>query len=370
MRLLSTHSELLKRRARRAAMAVLAALPTVWLPTPAHSASVYVAAKVSADATAKDAVTAKRRALATAEQRALEQVLKRLVPFGAYERLPVASASAIQGMLENFSVRSEQNSATRYIATLDYRFRAAQVRSFLQKHGIAFTEVQAPPVTVLPVYVEKGQVVSHGRDPWRQAWLALDLDHALTPVKLARHGSALTRETVEAIAGGDNEAFAALAEKHGTTTLVLAVAERAEDGARLATRLVGLDASGGLALARSDRVSAGDTAATARRAALVSLKIIEGRWKTTQAVPGDGEAAARHTVDLIVQFSGQAQWQEIKSRLARIPGVQALEVTSLSARSAAIRFRFPGGAPRLGGQLAAHNLRLDAQDGAWVLSSY
>lgn len=330
---------------------------------------VYTVAKVKADATASNAVDAKKEALLLAEQKAIQTVFKRLAPFTAYERLPRVKSSLVQDMLANFSVRREANSATQYLATLDYEFSPRVVREFLGAHQIPFTDSQAPQITVIPVYIEGGAVVAHGRDPWRKAWVEMDLEHALTPIKLG-HGTELSRDQVTAILEGDQAAFATLKEKQPGDTLVLAVAERTAQDNRLATRLYGVDAVGAIGLSRIDRVYGGDISAVAARAAKIALAVFEGRWKLTYSVPADEDGVAKlQTVGLTVEFAGLEQWQRIHARLARIPGIQAIEVKSLSARAAAITFRYAGDAQRLASQLAANNLTLQDAGGAWILRS-
>ena len=336
----------------------------------AQSGGLFVVSKVAVDVTAKDAVTAKQQAHSQARRSALRTVFKRLAPFSAYERLPVVAAGKIEEMLVNFSVRSEQNSATQYLATLDFEFNPDSVRRLLSGQNVPYSDIQAGRTTVLPIYLVDGKVDGTGRGPWRGAWLGLDLEHAVTPVKLVGHGTALNAEAVAAITAGDVAAFQALSAKYKTDTLVLAIAEVAAGGPKATIKLYGLDSVGPIAMVRSERVYNGDLKSAARRAAALSLAILEGRWKITKIVPDSGSPdAARHSVLLTVEFRSLKQWQQIKRRLGKVPGVQALEVGSLSARSADVTLRFPGGAQGLAGKLAAHKMSLSNVGGVMVLRS-
>lgn len=353
-----------------ARMTAIAVLGCVWAlaPSPVEARGVYTVAKVTVDVTAKDAVTAKRTGLDGAKKSALRTVFKRIAPFSAYDRLPVAKTSLIDDMLENFTVRREQNSATRYLATLDFEFNADAIRRFLSAHNVPNSDIQAPSAKLLPVFVEKGQVVSTGRDSWRRAWLELDLAHAVTPLRLASHGTSLTSETLSTILTGDG--FADLQEKYKTSALILAVAEVAEDGARINVRLYGSDAAGSVALAYPLRSYDGDQRDATRRAARLTLRVLESRWKVTQTIDAtDQTASAQHSVLLTVEFASLRQWQDIRARLRKIPGIQALEVGSLSARSADITFRFPGGVQAFSGKLSQHNMVLTNLGGVLVLRS-
>ena len=53
-------------------------------------------------------------------------------------------------------MRSERNSATDYIASLDFSFQSKGVRDLLRREGIPFTDEQAPAVTLVPVWRAAG----------------------------------------------------------------------------------------------------------------------------------------------------------------------------------------------------------------------
>ena len=81
--------------------------------------SLYEVAKISVDITAQDAVAAREEGMAEAQMRAVKIVLQRLLPLSAQDQIPELSEEDIEGLVNGVSIRSEQNSTTRYIATLD-----------------------------------------------------------------------------------------------------------------------------------------------------------------------------------------------------------------------------------------------------------
>lgn len=355
-------------RARAAVFAGLAAIMGNG-PALAQGAGPFAVSKVSVDVTAGDAVAAKEKALSQAKRRALRTVFKRLASYPDYGRLPELKDGEIDGMLNNFSIRREQNSRTRYLATIDFTFSGNAVRQRLDGGEIGYSDVQSPPLTVLPVFIRDGKVDSTGRDPWRKAWLDADLAHAMTPVNLVRHGDSLDAAGVKAMLAGEGEGFAALSETHKSGLLVLAIADVTAGTGKLDFTLYGVDASGPFALEQAVRIHGGDVADAALRAAALSLGVLEGRWKVSQTVSDSGGGdPARHSVALTVEFSSLGEWRDIRSRLSKVPGVRALEIASLSARSADVTFRYPGGARSLAAKLPAHGMSLmDAGGGALVL---
>ncbi len=338
-----------------------------WMPEPTDAASLYTVAKTHVDVTAKNAVEAKRLGVIEAERRAARILFKRLAPFNSGDRIPRIQVRLIEDMLEGFSVRAERNSRTRYLATLDFTFRKPVVDQLLTGYGIPIVDQQAPRLTVLPVYVAGSKVVTSGRDPWRKAWLRLDLANAVVPVKLARVAPSLTAEIVTGILQGDSNAYVKLLQQYKTRNLVLAIASIQGDG-RLMVQLVGADHTGSVSYRRLDRVPGKSLTPVVRRVAHVVHGILEGRWKMSRANAGGAvDGGGLQPVSLIVEFSGLREWQAIRSRLSKVPGVQAMAVGALSARSAGVNLQFPGGVEQLSTAVGAQQLYIESQGNAWVL---
>ncbi len=340
------------------------------VPAEAQDSGLYTVAKLSVSMKAKDAVTAKKLALVLAKRRALDTVFRRITPFNSADRLPVVKTAAIEGMLEGISVRRERNSATQYLATLDFTFSAEAVRKVLGDKGFTISDQQAEPIAVLPVYIDKGKIIHTGRDPWRNAWNALDLTHALVPMRLSRAGPSFTMESLTSLLGGDVQAFVALRDKQKTGKLVLAIAELTADGQTLTTRLFGVDRVGSVSLNRNDPVFKRDMKSAANRASQIMLSVIEGRWKLSHSTAGGtGDDATPTSIGVVVEFAGMRQWRDIRARLVKVPGVNGLDVKSLSARTAQVAFQFPGGAERFSRALASHGLSLHGGGGSLILRS-
>ena len=353
------------------AVVVLLAMCILSVPTTrAQPARVYTVEKISIEASAADAVAAKKKAIAEAERRALNTVLWRITPFSAYERLPRPKPALIEDLLEGYSVRREAYSGTQYLATLDFTFQPNAVRQFLEGYGIPFSETQGPRIAVLPILLRDGKMVKGGSDSWRKAWTGLDLDHTLTPVRLMPLDQAVTDEQAQALLGGDVRAFEAVSRIYGEDAMVVAVASADNKDGKLTTRFFGTDGAGPIDLPRFDRINAGDMDSAAKRSAMIALRILEGRWKLARSpLGGVPEDAQPINFAMTAEFAGLPQWQQMRSRLTRVPGVQSLDIVSLSARAANVTLEFPGGAERLSQQLGRHNLYLHNEGGAWILRS-
>jgi len=165
---------------RNGAVSALAAVllaSTALVAGPARAASPYIVASYPVDATAGDAVAAKRQGTADAEQAAFRYLMKRLVAVTSYRRLPKLPLAVVENLLDGVSIRSEQNSGTEYVATLDFSFRVDAVRNLLATQGLPFFDRQAPTLTVIPVFAAPSGSLD-GQKAWRQAWSGLDLGPA------------------------------------------------------------------------------------------------------------------------------------------------------------------------------------------------
>jgi hypothetical protein len=326
------------------------------------------------EARAENAVSAKSKALEDGQQAALRSLLKRLVPVTAHQRLRALREVPAGDLIEGVRVRSERNSSTDYIASLDFTFQAKGVRELLRREGIPFVEAQAPVLTIIPLWRSSGRPLPSEETAWSNVWKGLDLEHALTPVRLEPLKKQVQPETVNALADGDGSALRALIAAYGGELVLLAVADQDLAAKRLSLTLTGRDAAGAFVLKRTYRIDPADPSYASELAAVVSLGILEGRWKAIKG-PGTvdrGVAAAGPSGDgellLAIEFRGMSEWQDISRKLAATPGVEALEVAGLSARGARVTLRYAEGAERLSDALASQGLSLRNAGGTWVLS--
>ena len=345
--------------------------------------SLFNVAKVTVDVTAKDAVAARAAGMAEAQMRAMTIVLGRLLPPGVQEQLPELTKEEVEQMVIGVAVRKEQASTTRYIATLDVNFNEPAVKRLLAAYAVPFSENRAPTIFILPLMQPAG--TGEGEAVWRQAWEDLDLSHSVTPATLLPLRTDVDPGTVAQAASGDRQALATLNSAYGYGSLLLAVGQ-VKDGT-FTTRLVGEDGVGVMDFTQSESIG-GDEKAAVRKAAATALAILDNRWKVMRSggempaqtvyeespPPGmeeapEAPAVVPRNVVALVEFSGLKDWQEIRSRLAQMAGLQALEVNSLSARTAAITFDFAGSLDTLQAALGQNGFMLDERNGTFVLRS-
>lgn len=343
----------------------------------------YTVSKLAVDVTAKNAVAAKAEAMAKAQKQGIDTVLRRVVPFSFYAKLPDLQPQQVESLVNGMAIRKEQYSTTRYIATLDVIFNEQGVKELLASLGIPTSEERAPMISILPLVIDGNKVKSLNQ-PWRQAWLDLDLSHSLTPANVLQPRPELEAGMVRAVLAGDAGAFAAVQRDYGSAPLVVAVGQRMEDG-RFVTRLAGTDGVGRINYGRSGKAG-GAAPKAAQDAASFAYAVLENRWKATRAAPDpvatpanyeEGGAAQPQAipqqgepgrmVTAVVVFTGLKEWQQIRGRLAQVPGLQRLEVNSLSARTASVTFDYAGSLGHLQQVLGQNGFSFENREEAFVL---
>ena len=352
-----------------------------------HAATVgeraFTVANYPVEAAAKDAVAAKERAIGDGQQAAFRSLLKRIVPVTAYKSLDRLKAVKASDVLDGFAVRTETNSPTRYIASLDFSFQPDAVRQLLQREGVPFIETQAQRTVLIPVTREAPAApgdakaaapVSEFRPAtgsWNDVWKGLDLDNTLTPVKVEALRTVIHSDTLKMALSGDDNGTRILAGEYKSDEIVVAIAEADPQAKRLDVTLTGRDAVGPINWKRSYRVADGDMAYTMELAAVVTLGVLEGRWKAVgSGAARDGAMPGPSGPEIVigVEFQSLAEWNDIRGRLLAMSGVDDMRIGAVSARAAEVTLRYPGGGGSLANDLSPQGLALrNAGGSGWVL---
>jgi Uncharacterized protein conserved in bacteria (DUF2066) len=366
----------------------------------AHAASpdnVFTIGNYPVEGHAGDAQTAKTRAVADGQKAAFRSLLKRLVPVTSYARLKKLANAKASDMLDGVAVKSERNSATDYLANLDFSFQPQAVRTLLQREGLGFVDAQAPSLIVVPVWRAGTDAAglpaqlsgNNGAKSWSDAWKGLDLDHALTPVKIDTLRPEIKPDAVAAFSKGEVAALRPALLEYKADTLVFAIAEPDVAKKRLNITLAGRDEVGDLGWRKSYRIDLNDPGYAVELAAVVSLGVLEGRWKAMQ-VRGGGRAAGRALPDPVsspgsvngsvnagsdgglqfgVEFRGMGEWQSLSRRLAETPGVEDVDVAGLSARGARVSLKYAGSIDQLADAVSQQGMALRRSGAGWVLTA-
>lgn len=359
-----------------------AAVASMAAPAGAAPGRTFTIANYPVDASAKDAVAAKDKAIADGQTAAFRSLLKRLVPVTQYQGLDRLREVKAADYVDGFSIRSEQNSGTRYIASLDFNFEPNSVRQLLQSQGVPFVDEQAPPVTLVPVLRKSGGAdgkaaagaeFSAATGPWASVWPELDVTNSLAPLQVAPLKPAVHSDTIAGYLNGQGTPDQIMATEYQSEHVVVAIAEVDKAAGRVHVTLAGRDAVAPLLWKRSYRITDNDVGYTMELAAVISQGVIEGRWKALKNGEfsgggfAPGAAGGLADVMLDVQFQSMTEWNDIRGRILDLPTVDDVRVGNVSANTAQVMVKFPGGGPALASELSRQGLQMQQSGTGWML---
>lgn len=350
-----------------ASIAAAMAIPAV----RAQTENVYTVAGVSVDQTADTASAAREQAIAAGHRLAFDRLLARIVPVARRSRLPALAQRDIVPLVLSFEIEAEKRSSVRYLGTLTFRFRRADVRRFLQDNGVNFAETRSKPVLLLPVYEFAGaKLLWDDPNPWLTAWNGVPPSDGLVPVRLPVGDLADVRDiSAEQAAAGAEEQLALIAERYGASAVLVAEASVSVDAAsgvralNVSTRYFGGTSANRTAV-RSFVYGEADTdeAVIGRAAQQVAVQIEED-WKQENLIRFDN----LNSLVADISLSELRQWVEMRERLRKIAFLHRWQLVAVTRRNATVRLTYYGDAEQLRIALAQRDLVLEQGAVNWSL---
>lgn len=330
---------------------------------------------VSVDVTADSAQTARVRALADGQRQAFRRLLERLTLQVYHDRLPQLSDADITAMVVDFAVAEEKASSVRYIAKLDYHFRADDVRRVLEDALIPYAETVSKPVLMLAVYQSAGALMLWDEpNPWRGAWGDLGVQNVggLVPMVLPVGDFQDIRAIgAEQAIEGDMQRLNEIAQRYGAGDVVVAHG------------ILRMDAVGGLpelevyltrfgsALQEQTMVKnvsgqpGEDIAQLLARAALTVKAQVEDNWKQDNMI----QTGAAQVLPVQVRVGGLQDWVRVRERLNGVAIIKETEVALMRRDSVRLNLHFIGDAEQLALSLDQADLVLWEEGGNWYLGT-
>lgn len=337
----------------------------------AQTGDVFTVGRVDVDMTADTAAVAREQAIAAGHVLAFRRLMARLVPERQRAALPVLAQSDIVPLVLSFEIESEKRSSVRYLGSLKFRFRRADVRQFLQNSGVGFAETRSKPVLLLPVYDSAGaKLLWDDPNPWFLAWNAVPPSDGLVPVRLPAGDLADIRDiSAEQAVAGNADQLALIAERYGASAVLVAEASVTADpgsGARaltVATRYFGGTSDGRTAVRSFAYADGEEDGAVIGRAALQVALQVEEDWKQENLIRFDNQ----NSLIARIALTDLRQWVEVRRKLQGIAFLQRWQLVAMSRRSAAVRMTYYGDPEQLRIALAQRDLTLEQGAVDWLL---
>lgn len=335
----------------------------------------FEVSNITVDVTADSAANARVQAMAEGEQKAFELLLRRLTLQAYHNRLPDVPAAQITELIQDFAVAEEKASSVRYIAKLNYRFRAEGVRALLDEHGLPFAETVSKPVLMLPVYQAAGALLLWDEpNPWRAAWDRYTENgpgQGLVPTVLPV-GDLNDVRTIgaEQAIEGDMQRLEEIAARYDAGDVVVAHGILRMDSYNGLPELEVYLTRFGSALQEHTVVKSftsepGDDIATLLNRAVVQLTAqVEDNWKQDNLI----QAGSAQVFPISVPVTGLGDWVKVRDRLNGVAIVRRAELVLLRRDEVRLNLHFIGDAEQLALSLDQADLVLWEEAGSWYLA--
>lgn len=364
---------------------------------PQGAADIFTVSQVPVMAEAPSAEEARLIAQDQGRAQALHILLQRLTPSGDWPYLPQPRLNELLDLQVGFEVEHERFSTlagqqNRYLADITYSFRRDRVRALLRSEGIAFSESQAAPALVLPVFeIREGGTETlilweEGND-WAAGWYADDFSHELLPMILPLGDlSDATVVTTDDVVQANWGALRFLANRYNASTIYVAHAvllPAADGSATLYARMTELTEGGvgqvidtratgpyvspveGAVPARSGTTAVEVEPLNGLAGRVITLLAgeLQERWKSRTLVSYD----TLHRIQATAVFESLEQWETIRDALEGSATVDGFDTHALSARGAELSVNFAGSPQQLMITLDQADVALSGHRGYWDL---
>ena len=333
---------------------------------------IFGVAGVRIDQRAENASKARDMGIRNAAERAFAIVLDRLLPT-AEGQAQFMAAHDLDDFSDFTHIVEENNLEQRYIATLDFCFDAARLRQAMIAAGLQWSELQSPPILVVPVWKGPDGARAWYRDnKWLAGWwdavasysglLSLrQLDRNLinerqfrgedladaNPVKLAAAASLVKAEQIMVV-------MAAL-DYDGSKPVITITARLFDKNGQLLTDILYGDQ---MILTNLDQ----DGLDEMRRKIIAKM---DSSWHMANLI--DGAVADYLTVFMPV--SSVKDWAKRLTALNEVAVIQSYDILSLDTKGGQVVLRLVGSREALGNALAAHKLELVDDDGRLLIKA-
>ena len=333
---------------------------------------IFGVAGVRIDQRAENASKARDMGIRNAAERAFAIVLDRLLPT-AEGQAQFMAAHDLDDFSDFTHIVEENNLEQRYIATLDFCFDAARLRQAMIAAGLQWSELQSPPILVVPVWKGPDGARAWYRDnKWLAGWwdavasysglLSLrQLDRNLinerqfrgedladaNPVKLTAAASLVKAEQIMVV-------VAAL-DYDGSKPVVTITARLFDKNGQLVTDILYGDQ---MILTNLDQ----DGLDEMRRKIIAKM---DSSWHMANLI--DGAVADYLTVFMPV--SSVKDWAKRLTALNEVAVIQSYDILSLDTMGGQVVLRLVGSREALGNALAAHKLELVDDDGRLLIKA-
>lgn len=320
----------------------------------------YSVSGVKVDATAQSTVEAQSTAIIKGRERAWQTLYRRLTKAEDWPHQPVLAPAALQRLIRSYQVHDVRSSTTRFVANVTYVFNANAVRRLLEDANIAYSDIVARPLLVVPLGPGWD-----ARTPWTRAWEDPRFTHGSVPLVLPPD-DALAAPTLAALRFDSatwQDVEPTAARVHASDAyLVLVIPQHAQ----MIVKIRKLGAGNPVTIPdvtvpmppKTPSAKAFGAVADATAAAIIDS------WKSRSVVDYGRKGrlvASLHAVSL-------ADWSDMLQKLDAVPTITDVDVVAMDIGEAHVAISYAGSTDQLDDQLSRSGLSLSSENGQWWIA--
>jgi hypothetical protein len=338
--------------------------------------SIFAVQGIDIDVTDKDAASAKQKALVDVQVKAFRALAGRQGSARLSEDVAAFEPKTIMPYLKSLSVEEESVAPGRYIGKFTVRFLPEKVKEFYQRYGIEVPDDQGPPLLLIPVWEENGQIALWQDNPWRTAWQFLKAEQSPVPIIVAL-GDAEDQKILkpEDVLANEPVKMEAIRRRYDVKYIVIAHASPSVTQG-IAVKIDGETAIGRVRIDKTYGADAPSVQEAANQAVSRFQGLMEDKYRRDQAKLAAAKQAERDansntpkSLPAAVPFSSPSQWNAIRARILQIPGVVGVDVSTLGTDGAVIRLLYRGDEDSLVGSFQAAGLNFVRVGNTWVIEA-
>ena len=320
----------------------------------------YTVSNIPVDASAPSAVEAQTLAINSGRDKAWQALYRKLTKQQDWGHQPVLDPVTLQRMIRSYAVSKERRSTTRFVASMTYVFNPEAVRRVLRQANVAFADVAAKPLLVIPM---SPGYAPH--TPWTQAFADPHIAKGGVPLALPL-GDAVDTSALGALQFGNaswQDIEPAASRVHAKEAW-LALAEPGTGHITIKLKRLGAGASPSIpdvnvtVPPKTPPAQAYASAASAAAAAIIDA------WKAHSVV----DFGKKTKLFASLHVDSLEDWSEMLKRLGSASNVTNVDVVALDIGEAKVAISYVGSQDQLNDQLAHAGLSLASAGGQMWLS--
>ena len=333
---------------------------------------VFGVADVRIDQRAENASRARDMGIRKAAERAFAIVLDRLLPTAEGQMQFMLSHD-----LDDFSdfthIVEENNLEQRYIATLDFCFDAARLRKAMIVAGLKWSELQSPPILVVPVWKGPDGARAWYRDnKWLAGWWDAVASYSglLSLRQLDRNLINERQFRGEDLADANPAKLAAAASLVKAEQIMVVMAALDYNGSKPAITITArlFDKNGELLtdILQGDQMiltNMGQDGLDKIRRKIIAKT--DSSWHMANLI----DSAVVDYLTVFMPVSSIKDWAKRLTALNKVAVVQSYDILSLDTKGGQVVLRLVGSREALDNALAPHKLELVDDDGRFLIKA-